>query len=101
MRLLMARDPAALRTWYKRHLGIDVQDWGGAVFTWTDGAGNLAKRTTTWSIFAAGSDYFAPDTSTFMRPAGRAEQVADAGCPGRRQAAHQPVGGPTGHRSRR
>jgi hypothetical protein len=28
-----ARDPAALRAWYKTHLGIDVQEWGGAAFT--------------------------------------------------------------------
>ncbi len=25
-----AKDPAALHAWYKRHLGIDVQEWGGA-----------------------------------------------------------------------
>jgi len=28
-----AKDPTALRDWYKTYLGIDVQDWGGAVFT--------------------------------------------------------------------
>ena len=26
---LKAKDPAALRAWYKVHLGIDVQAWGG------------------------------------------------------------------------
>lgn len=26
-----AQDPAALRAWYKEHLGIDVLEWGGAV----------------------------------------------------------------------
>ena len=26
-----AKDPKALRDWYKKHLGIDVQPWGGAV----------------------------------------------------------------------
>ena len=25
-----AKDPKALCAWYKTHLGIDVQDWGGA-----------------------------------------------------------------------
>ena len=29
-------DPVTLRAWYKEHLGIDVQDRGGAAFTWTD-----------------------------------------------------------------
>ncbi len=27
-----AKDAPALRAWYKRHLGIDVQDWGGTGF---------------------------------------------------------------------
>ena len=31
-----AKDAPALQAWYKRHLGIDVQPWGGAAFDWTD-----------------------------------------------------------------
>ena len=31
-----AKDAPALQAWYKRHLGIDVQEWGGTAFTWTD-----------------------------------------------------------------
>lgn len=27
-----AKDPVTLREWYKKHLGIDVQEWGGTVF---------------------------------------------------------------------
>jgi predicted enzyme related to lactoylglutathione lyase len=61
-----AKDPVALRAWYKRHLGIDVQEWGGAAFTWTDEAGNPTGGTTVWSIGAAGSSHFAPSTSSFM-----------------------------------
>ena len=41
-----ARDPVALRAWYQKHLGIDVQPWGGAAFTWADDAGNAMKGTT-------------------------------------------------------
>ena len=26
-----AKDAPALHAWYKRHLGIDVQEWGGTV----------------------------------------------------------------------
>ena len=26
-----ARDPAALREWYRRHLDVNVEAWGGAV----------------------------------------------------------------------
>jgi predicted enzyme related to lactoylglutathione lyase len=60
-----ARDPVALRAWYQRHLGIDVQDWGGTAFTWTDASGNPAKGTTVWSI-AADDEHFAPGKSAFM-----------------------------------
>src|SRR3954469_12866107 len=48
-----ARDPKALQAWYKRHLGVDVQPWGGAAFEWADEAGNAFKGTTAWSIGAA------------------------------------------------
>ena len=61
-----ARDPAALRAWYKQHLGIDVQPWGGAAFDWVDEAGNPVKGTTAWSIGAAGGDQYAPSKSSFM-----------------------------------
>jgi len=29
-----AKDAPALQAWYKQHLGIDVQEWGGTAFTW-------------------------------------------------------------------
>ncbi len=61
-----AKDPVALRGWYKQHLGIDVQEWGGTAFTWTDAAGNPIKGTTAWSISAAAGEYFAPSESSFM-----------------------------------
>jgi len=61
-----AKDPVALRAWYQAHLGIDVQTWGGAAFTWEDARGNPVKGTTAWSISAAGGDHFAPSRSPFM-----------------------------------
>jgi len=61
-----AKDPATLREWYKKHLGIDVQEWGGTAFVWADGDGKPMKGTTTWSIGASGSDYFAPSSVNFM-----------------------------------
>ena len=61
-----ARDPVALRAWYKTHLGIDVQNWGGAAFSWTDDAGKPAAGTTVWSIGGADGDSFAPSRSSFM-----------------------------------
>lgn len=61
-----AKDAPALQVWYKRHLGIDVQEWGGTAFTWTDDKGRPAAGTTIWSITAAESDQFAPGSATFM-----------------------------------
>jgi predicted enzyme related to lactoylglutathione lyase len=61
-----AKDPVALRAWYRKHLGIDVQEWGGAAFTWTDSSGNPTKGTTVWSIGGPGGDNFAPSTAPFM-----------------------------------
>ena len=60
-----AKDASALRAWYKRHLGIDVQEWGGAAFTWTDD-GKPVAGTTAWQINSAASDQFAPSTASFM-----------------------------------
>jgi predicted enzyme related to lactoylglutathione lyase len=59
-----ANDPVELRSWYKTHLGIDIQEWGGAAFRWVDAAGAPTNGTTAWSI--GDSTYFAPSNATFM-----------------------------------
>ena len=61
-----AKNPAELQAWYKRHLGIDVQVWGGAAFSWADGEGKPQAGTTVWSIGSQDSDQFAPSTAPFM-----------------------------------
>ena len=61
-----AKDPAALGAWYKKHLGIDVQDWGGAAFRWTDDDGKPKAGTTIWSVGSADGDMYAPSKSSFM-----------------------------------
>lgn len=61
-----AKDPIALRAWYQRHLGIDVQEWGGAAFVWADGEGKPTTGTTIWSVAQASGEAFAPSASPFM-----------------------------------
>ena len=61
-----AKNPATLHAWYKKHLGIDVQEWGGAMFTWTDDEGKPTNGTTVWSVGAAGGSQYAPSTAAFM-----------------------------------
>ena len=59
-----AKDPEALQAWYKTHLGIDVQEWGGTAFRWVNEAGTPANGTTVWSIGDGSS--FVPSNAPFM-----------------------------------
>jgi predicted enzyme related to lactoylglutathione lyase len=61
---LKAKDPKTLRAWYKEHLGIDVQAWGGTAFRWVDGSGQPTAGTTAW--FIGDGKNFAPSTASFM-----------------------------------
>ena len=61
---IKAGDPVALGAWYKRHLGIDVQDWGGTVFVWADAEGKPVGGTTVWSVGDGAN--FAPSNAPFM-----------------------------------
>jgi predicted enzyme related to lactoylglutathione lyase len=61
-----AKDAKALQAWYQRHLGIDVQAWGGMAFPWTDGEGKPVSGSTIWSVASATSNQFAPGTAAFM-----------------------------------
>lgn len=59
-----ADDPKALAAWYRDHLGLDVNDWGGALFHW--GGEGSPPGTTVWSPFARDTKYMEPGTATFM-----------------------------------
>ena len=61
-----AKDAPALQAWYKRHLGIDVQEWGGTAFSWTDSDGKPTGGSTIWSVGPADGDSFAPSKASFM-----------------------------------
>jgi predicted enzyme related to lactoylglutathione lyase len=60
-----AKDPKSLGEWYRKHLGIDVQDWGGAAFRWADDNAS-GTGTTVWSPFKDDTTYFAPGSASFM-----------------------------------
>src|SRR5881227_2512374 len=63
-----ANDPEKLAAWYKKHLGLDVQDWGGVSFQEGAGADLRPKRQShiVWSPFEANTDYFKPSEKQFM-----------------------------------
>lgn len=61
-----ARDPKALGAWYRDHLGIAVEDWGGAAFRWAGPDNPAGVGTTVWSPFKQETEYFAPSQASFM-----------------------------------
>ena len=61
---IKAKDPGMVRNWYKKHLGIDVQVWGGTAFRWVDNSGHPTGGTTAWSV--GDGKNFAPSNSAFM-----------------------------------
>jgi predicted enzyme related to lactoylglutathione lyase len=64
--MFKAKDAPALQAWYKRHLGIYVQVWGGTAFSWANEDGQPMGGTTVWSIHPDASDQFAPSKAAFM-----------------------------------
>ena len=61
-----ARDPESLRAWYREHLGLDIQDWGGMAFSWHEPEKPELHGVTVWTIFSPDSKYFDPSPAPFM-----------------------------------
>ena len=61
---IKANDDATLREWYRKHLGIDVQEWGGAAFNWSDDSER--EGMTVWTIMPASTKYLDPSRAPFM-----------------------------------
>jgi predicted enzyme related to lactoylglutathione lyase len=59
-------DPKALAEWYRVHLGVQVEAWGGAAFRWSGPDNPGGAGTTAWSPFKEDTDYFAPSRAPFM-----------------------------------
>lgn len=56
-----ARNPDKLREWYREHLHLSIQTWGGATFRWREPNG-----VTVWSVFPEASDYFGAGNQSYM-----------------------------------
>lgn len=59
------KDPNAIREWYKKHLGLNTNEYG-TVFEWYQGADSTKKGFTQWSPFNNKTKYFEPSTKEFM-----------------------------------
>lgn len=61
-----ANDPNTLRDWYRRHLGMEIEEWGGMAFRWHSPDQPNVDGATVWNVFPATTSYFAPSTAPFM-----------------------------------
>ncbi len=61
-----AKNPDSLRAWYKRHLGIEVEPWGGVAFHWKSEQNPSGEGTTVWNVFNTATKYFEPSQASFM-----------------------------------
>jgi predicted enzyme related to lactoylglutathione lyase len=61
-----SEDPARLQEWYRKHLGLALEDWGGCVFQWKSPDNPDGTGTTVWSVFEGKSNYFEPGNARFM-----------------------------------
>jgi catechol 2,3-dioxygenase-like lactoylglutathione lyase family enzyme len=57
-------DPKRLGDWYRDHLGLDVSDWGGAIFQWGDP--ESPPGMTLWSPFPEDTNKMEPSSASFM-----------------------------------
>lgn len=61
-----SKDPKKLGAWYRKHLGVDVQGWGGAAFNWEEKPKSAHQRFTVWSPFSSDTKHFAPSREPYM-----------------------------------
>ena len=58
-------DHKALGAWYQKHLGIVLEQWGGALLRWPDDRAE-DKGVTVWHVAAPDSKWFSPSDAPFM-----------------------------------
>lgn len=61
-----SEDPDGLRAWYRQHLGIEPQAFGGASFLWRECADPGRLGMTIWTPFVADTTYFDPSSAPYM-----------------------------------
>lgn len=87
-------DPVALAKWYQQHLGLVLEDFGGAILRWSDdkaGDGGVSA----WHVAKSDSKWFSPSLASFMinyRVDNLDELMAQLGAGG-----VEIVGGPESH----
>jgi len=63
--ILSRGDGKSLSSWYEKHLGIRMEEFGAAILQWEDDNAE-DKGMTVWRAADRDSDWFSPSESTFM-----------------------------------
>src|SRR5688572_2803310 len=58
-------DHTALAAWYREHLGLTLEPFGGAILKWPDDTADDGGLTV-WSVAKKDSKWFSPSDSSFM-----------------------------------
>ena len=58
-------DSKALAEWYRKNLGMALEDWGGAILKWPEDRAE-DKGITVWNVAEAQSQWFSPSQASFM-----------------------------------
>jgi predicted enzyme related to lactoylglutathione lyase len=59
------RDNSALAAWYQKHLGMKLENFGGAILRWPDDRAE-DRGLTVWHVAKKDSQWFSPSNSSFM-----------------------------------
>jgi predicted enzyme related to lactoylglutathione lyase len=59
------KDSAALAVWYQKHLGMPLENFGGAILRWPNDKAE-DNGLTVWQIAGKESQWFSPSDSAFM-----------------------------------
>ena len=58
-------DSRELAEWYRKHLGMPLEDFGGAILRWPDDKAE-DQGLTVWHVAGKDSEWFSPSKSSFM-----------------------------------
>jgi len=58
-------DHAALAAWYQKHLGLRMEDFGGAILRWPEDTAE-DRGVTVWCVAPGDSKWFSPSNASFM-----------------------------------
>lgn len=59
------KDAKELTAWYEKHLGFNIEEWGGAILQWEEDTAE-DNGLTVWNVAKKESEWFSPSKASFM-----------------------------------